>query len=400
VKRLRIIVLGYIVRGPTGGLAWHHLQYVLGLAKLGHDVWFFEDSDDYGTCYNPETHQTGRDPTYGLRFAAELFSRVGLGDRWAYHDAHKREWHGALGSGAPALARTADVVLNLSNLNPLRRWVRYIPVRALIDTDPAFTQIRHIMDPERKALAAKHTVFFTFGENVPSSGSEIPDDGFPWQPTRQPVVLDAWPVTPAPAGGPFTTVMQWDSYENQRYGGRDFGMKSKSFDFIIEVPERVRDESFEIALGNVSAPRERLQQHGWKLRDPLVVARTPWSYQTYIQESKAEFTVAKHGYVVSESGWFSERSAGYLASGRPVVTQDTGFSSWLETGAGVLAFRDGEEARHAIREVSSRYDFHCRAARGIAEQYFDSATVLTQLLDACGANPRKRVREAATDGKA
>jgi hypothetical protein len=388
VKRLRIVVLGYIVRGPTGGLAWHHLQYVMGLAKLGHDVWFIEDSDKYASCYNPQTHQVSRDPSYGLQFAMAMFERVGLGDRWAYHDAHKRVWHGPLGSGAEAIARTADVVLNISNMNPLRRWARNIPVRVLIDTDPAFTQIRHLTDPEYRAKAEKHTAFFTFGENVATKERSALDDGFPWKATRQPVVLDAWPVTPAPASGAFTTVMQWDSYESREYAGQSYGMKSESFNSILDLPRMKPNECFEIALGNKSAPREHLEDHGWVLRDPLVLTRTPWTYQQYIQQSKAELTVAKHGYVVSESGWFSERSAAYLASGRPVITQQTGFSDWLATGAGVLAFRDGEEARSAVDEVSARYEYHCRAARQIAEQYFDSGPVLSQLLEsACSSSP-------------
>jgi hypothetical protein len=314
---------------------------------------------------------------------------VGLGDRWAYHDAHTDAWHGPAGDRALELCRTSDIVLNLSGMNPLRPWVREVPVRVIVDTDPAFTQVRHLAEPAARERAAEHTAFFSFAELIGDRGGSIPDDGFPWQPTRQPVVLDAWPVTPGPRDGHFTTVMQWDSYAVRELGGRRFGMKSASFDEFVGMPQLAAAGSFELALGSASAPRDRLRSHGWIVRDPMEVTRDPWAYQRYIQGSKAEFTVAKHGYVVSRSGWFSERSAAYLASGRPVITQETGFSRWLPSGEGVLAFSTPAEAVAAIADVSARYAQHCRAARGLAEAYFDSAVVLVDLLArAMGDVPR------------
>jgi hypothetical protein len=377
--RLRIIVLGYIVRGPIGGLAWHHLQYVMGLAALGHDVYFLEDSDDYVSCYNPVRDAMDVDPGYGLAFAERCFERVGLGDRWCYHDAHAGRWHGPCGDDMPALCGRADLLLNLSGVNPLRPWCLEVPVRALVDTDPAFTQVRHLQDPAALQLARRHTAFFSFGENFGRPGCTVPDDGLPWRPTRQPVVLGAWPVSPGPRRGKLTTVMQWDSYKARVYGGRRFGMKSDSFGPYEGLPQR-SGRVFELALGSASAPRERLRALGWELRNPLEVTRNLWIYQEYLSQSCAEFAVAKHGYVTTRSGWFSERSAGYLASGRPVVVQDTGFSSWLPTGRGVLAFRGADEALAAIQSVGSDYDAHCRSARDIAEEYFDAHKVLPQLI--------------------
>jgi hypothetical protein len=194
------------------------------------------------------------------------------------------------------------------------------------------------------------------------------------------VVLDAWPVTPAPAGGRYTTVMQWDSYPAREHGGRRYGMKSESFGPYLDLPGRY-GVTFELALGSSNAPRELLRERGWELRDPLEVTRDPWSYQAYLQGSRAEFGVAKHGYVVSRCGWFSERSACYLASGRPVLAQDTGFGDWLTAPGGVLAFRSPEEARAGVAEVERRYDHHCREARRAAAEYFDAAKVLPRLLD-------------------
>jgi hypothetical protein len=380
VSRLRIVVLGYIVRGPLGGLAWHHLQYVMGLARLGHDVYFIEDSDDYPSCYDPVRDLTDTDPTYGLRFAARTFARVGLGDRWAYHDAHTARWLGPCADRALDVCATSDLLLNLSGMNPIRPWLMGIPVRVLVDTDPVFTQIRHCLEPAARTRALHHTAFFSFGENRSLPGSSIPQDGLPWQPTRQPVVLEAWPVTPGPQHGQFTTVMLWDSYPARDYAGRRYGMKSDSFDAYLDLPEKA-GRIFELALGSVTAPRALLTSRGWAVRDSREPTRDPWTYQRYIRQSKAEFSVAKHGYVISRCGWFSERSAGYLASGRPVLTQDTGFSRWLEAGSGVFPFNTPQEALAGIDEIHSRYAFHCRAARALADAYFDARHVLSQLLE-------------------
>src|SRR3990172_10667736 len=157
-KSLRVIVLGYIVRCPLGGLAWHHLQYFLGLARLQHDVYFVEDSDDVPwSCYDPMRNVTDTDPTYGLAFAKNTFERVGLGDRWAYYDAHRGQWLGPCANRIIDICNSADLVLNLSGANPLRPWLLGIPVRAYIDTDPVFTQIRNITDPSRRFRALQHT---------------------------------------------------------------------------------------------------------------------------------------------------------------------------------------------------------------------------------------------------
>jgi len=377
---MNIIVLGYIVRGPVGGAAWHHLQYMAGLANLGHNVYFFEDSDDYPSCYDPSRHLTDTNPEYGLGFTAEAFERLGLGARWVYYDAHTGKWLGPIGDKWPVFCGSADLLLNISGVNPMRPWFLDIPERVLIDTDPVFTQIRHLSDPTAHSVAGQHTAFFTFGENTGSANCSIPSDDFPWIPTRQPVVLDAWPVMPGPDKGRFTTVMQWDSYEPALHNGKRYGMKSESFEPYLDLPAHT-DSKLELSLGSANAPRDLLRDKGWLVSNPLDITRTPWTYQQYIQASKAEFSVAKQGYVASHSGWFSERSAVYLASGRPVVTQETGFSEWMDTGSGILAFRDPDTAVDCLDDISSNYRHHCKAARQVAEEYFDSRKVLQKLLD-------------------
>ena len=388
-RPLRIVVLGYIIRGGFGGLAWHHLQYVLGLRRLGHDVLFVEDSDDYPCCVHLDK-ELDADPTEGLAFADAAFGRLDMPERYAYHDAFTQRWLGPAANQAEDFCRSADMVINISAVNPLRAWWADVPVRALIDTDPVFVQIRHLQNAGARRLAEAHNVFFTFAENYGQLDCQIPDDGLAWLPTRQPVVLDQWPVEPLPAEGSFSTVMQWDSYPALEHGGRVFGMKSASFGPYFDLPQRCR-VPLVLGIGGASRPpRQELSQRGWQLQDAGVFARDPWAYRRFIQNSWGEFSVSKQGYVAARTGWFSERSANYLASGRPVIVQDTGFSRFLPTGAGLLAFQSPDEALEALHEVARDLPRHASAARKIAERYFDSDKVVTDLVTQakCGAQQK------------
>lgn len=377
--RLRIVVLGYVIRGPLGGLTWHHLQYVVGLQRQGHDVWFIEDSDDYPSCYNPVTGTLDEDPTYGLEYATRVFDQVGLTHRWAYFDAHNNQWHGPGAEKAPAVASNADIVLNVSGVNPQRAWWERAQARVLIDTDPVFTQVRHLSDQRAQEAAAAHTAFFSFGENFGRPGCTIPDDGLPWQPTRQPVVTQLWPLALPTSLGRYTTVMQWESYEPVTWGEQSFGMKADSFEPFADLPSKVSVE-LELALGSESAPRTRLRERGWHVSDPLAVTRNPWTFQRYIESSRAEFAVAKHGYVASRSGWFSERTTGYLASGRPALAHDTGFSDFLPSGEGLIAFSDLDDVLGGIEKIEANYALHCRRARDFVKEHFSADEVLESLL--------------------
>ena len=370
-------MLGYIVRGPVGGMAWHHLQYLLGLTRLGHRVTFLEDSDDVPwSCYDPERDVTDEDPTYGLAFTDRIMRQLRL-ERWAYYDAHRDAWHGPAGGAIARTCSAADVLLDLSLVHPPRPWVTGIPTRIAVDTDPVFTQLRHLNEPDRLARAEMHNAHFTFAESPRRS---LPDDGFTWRPTRQPVVVEMWPVVPAPAAAPFTTVMQWDSYPALEHQGERFGMKSDSFTPFRDLPRRTR-VPLELAASGPALPWLELQTLGWRILHPLVPTANPWTYRRYIRASRGEFSVAKQGYVAARTGWFSERSANYLASGRPVVTQETGFSDVLPTGEGLLAFSTLDEAVAAVEDVAAGHERHSRAARELAVEWFDSRKVLTRLLE-------------------
>ncbi len=379
---MRILILGYIIRGPIGGMTWHHLQYVVGLKKLGHDVYFLEDSGDtLYSCYDPVRHVTDTDASYGLKYAEGVFRNVGLEDRWCYFDAHSNCWKGPLKNSIKEKISNAEVLINLSCSNTPREWFAKIPKRILIDTDPVFTQIRNLTEKNRNELSLSHNAFFTFGENFGKQGCGIPDDGFPWIPTRQPVVIDMWKVTQERPAADWTTVMQWDSYQPGLYNKTEFGMKSLSFRKFMNIPEFIQDEHFELALGGEHAPVEELKSNGWKIINSLDITQTPESYVKYIHESKGEWSVAKDGYVKSLSGWFSERSTCYLACGKPVILQDTGFSSIFPTGKGIFAFDDMEGIKEAVNIIKGDYHFQCTQARNLANELFDSDMVLNNILN-------------------
>lgn len=388
---LRIIVAGYLVRGPLGGMASYHLQYLRGLLDLGHEVFFIEDSDDYPACYDPVQDVTGTDASYGLRFATATFRRAGLADRWAYHDAHSGRWHGPRAEDAVALCKSSELLIDIGGLAPERSWLFEIPARALVDIDPVFTQIRHLTDPAARQRARNFTAFFTVAENI-GRGADIPDDGLPWRPTRQPIVLDDWQPSDPPPDAGFSTVMLWDSYPAREFEGRHYGMKSESFEPFIELPSRV-SVGMELAVGSASAPIDRLRKQGWSIRDSREPTRDPWSYAKYISGSLAEFSVAKQAYVATRSGWFSDRSAAYLASGRPVLLQETGFSDRLETGRGLLAYRTPDQAVAGIEEIRRQFPQHMRAARELAESRFDSKQILSELVESA-LHPEPPLREA------
>lgn len=378
--RLRIIMLGYMVRGPLGGMTWANLHYLLGLKSLGHEVYFFEDSDCYASCYDPAKNVMDIDPTYGLKYAGDVLNKVGLGENWAYYDEHSSRWFGPCAGRIPEICASTDLLLNRAGVNPLRPWFLQVPARVFIDVDPVFTQIRHLKHSTSLEQARQHTAFFSLAENVGSAHSTMPDDGLPWRPTRHPIFLDAWPAIPAPKNGNWTTVMQWQSYPAVTYDGVTYGVKSDSFLPYLDIPER-SPHVFELVLAGGNAQRKMLSDKGWVIRDPLELSGNPWLYREYIQQSKGEFSVAKQGYVSTRSGWFSERTAAYLASGRPVVTEEAGFSDWLPSGAGLISFSTSDQALAGIEEVSHHYERHCKAARALAEEYFDAGKILHRLIE-------------------
>jgi len=383
---MRIVVGGYLgFYLPAGGVAWDYLQYPLGLLELGHDVFYLEDTGLWPVFQG----EAGVEGT--LNHLAAVMSWAGLAGRWAYRDEQSGAWCGLPENHVKEIWRTADLFINVSCANTLRDETLAVPKRALIDSDPMFTQVQIIQDCSlvsaeggvRAAIDA-YTHHFSFGESIERLGCRIPPTGHQWYPTRQPVCLNRWPVTPPPTQAPFTTVMNWSAVGDMNYGGEVWGQKNREFETFMELPNLVAPIQLAIAMArgnNVSFPEERIRLAGWTLLDPEACAGNWLQYQRFLAESMGEFSVAKHTYVKSHSGWFSCRSACYLASGRPVVTQDTGWSDCLPNGEGLLAFRTQEEAAEALRRVAMEPERHGRSARAIAEECFDSRRVLQNLLD-------------------
>jgi hypothetical protein len=373
---LKIVCSGYLVRYPVGGLSWHHLQYLVGLKRLGHEVSFFEDYGWTDSCYDPARNDMTADPGYGISYLLSLLRPHGLEEHWCYL-AEDGTAYGMPRERLGQLCRECDVYLNLSNIN----WIPELEQcrrRVLVDTDPVFTQIggHGLGGP----FSRYHTLF-TYGENVHRPGCEMPTAGVRWLPTRQPVVLDLWPVEASDQSAPFTTVMNWSAYGEREHEGRIYGQKDREFEPFFSLPRDTGAVMEIAASGLPGAVRRRLADGGWRLTDPFEVSRDPWTYQCYLRASRAEFGVAKHGYVSTRCGWFSDRSSAYLATGCPIVVQDTGFSDFLPCGEGLLAYRNSDEAAAAIQYLGDDYAKHCRSARAVVEEYFDARRVLSDLLE-------------------
>ena len=323
----------------------------------------------------------GKDCTYNMEYLAGIMSRFGLAEHWAYRFPWQSQWFGLSDERRREVIRSADLLINISGT--LERPTEYRQVRRLayIDSDPVFTQVKLARrQADFQKLVDMHDVHFSFGE---SFSTAIPVTGHHWRTTRQPIVLSEWhPSTPQREV--FTTVMNWTSYKPVVYGNQSFGQKDLEFMRFLDLPRMVAPTVLEIAVNagkTRRTPHALLAHRGWHVVDPAEVCPDLDSYRRYIEASKAEWSVAKHGYVVGQPGWFSCRSACYVAAGRPVIVQDTGFGAVLPVGEGILPFTTIAEAAAAIREIEANYERHAKSARALAEAYFDSAKVLTRLID-------------------
>jgi hypothetical protein len=334
-----------------GGASWAVLQYALGLERLGHEVWLI-------------------DPAEPAEESRRYFGGLRLGDR---------AFFGAYQGPVP------DVLLNASGMLRDRRILERTPIRAYLDLDPVFNQLWHLQGVD--AGLEGHTHYVSIGSNLPPTGHE-------WIHTLPPVVLERWPVADRVELDAFTTVGNWRGYGTVEHDGVRYGQKAHSLRRLLDLPAAT-GERFALALRIHPAETsdlDALREHGWELLDPDEAAGTPERYAHFVRGSRAELGIAKEGYVVSHSGWFSDRSGCYLASGRPVLALDTGFGTHLPTGAGLFAFSTVDDAAAAIEELSRDYGRHARAARAIAEEYLDSDLVLTRLLREIGALPAAPTR--------
>ncbi|MEJ7812550.1 MAG: hypothetical protein WKG32_19215 [Gemmatimonadaceae bacterium] len=393
---LRIIVGGYLGLLPAGGVTWDYVQYPAGLAALGHDVYYVEDTRLW-PVYQAKNID-GSDASANVAHLAAVMEAFGMRDRWAYRDEASGECFGMSVAAVREVCRTADVFLNISCSTYLRDEYREIPVRVLVDSDPMFTQVQYTSQsgftpgrPGMRETVEGHTHHFTFGENVGAPDCRIPACGVRWLPTRQPICLSQWPVAALPPtpDAAFTTLMNWTAARALLYDGESWGQKDVEFRRFVELPAAVPQLRLAVAVGQTGGagacfPADDARRQGWRVLDPAEHAPDWGAYRTFIQRSCGELSVAKETYVKARTGWFSCRSACYLASGRPVVTQDTGWSRYLPSGCGLLAFDTLEGAAGALARVAADPAMHATAARAIAEEYFDSDRVLGRMLAQLG----------------
>ncbi|HJU19947.1 MAG TPA: hypothetical protein VJ770_26140 [Stellaceae bacterium] len=384
-RRGRIVVLHFVAQMPLAGIAWQALHYLLALEQLGYEVWYVEDHG--ANPYDPRANSVTMDCRYNLAHLRRIMEQHGLGERWSYWDAINDVWHGLPRARVEALFAEADGLINLCGATRLRPEHLACPVRIMIDTDPVYEQIKYARgDAGARAYLEAHTHFFTYGENLGTTDCPIPLSGLPWRPTRPPVDPALWPASD---GTPpcFTTVATWENKgKNIEFGGACYHW-SKHVNFLrfIDLPLHRPKTCFRLALlPPDKAVHEALTTAGWDLVDPRPISADTADYRAFIAGSRGEFTVAKDIYTRPNSGWFSDRSVCYLASGRPVVTMRTGFGKFYPTGCGLFDYTTLDEALWAIDEIAADYARHSRAARALACEVFAADRVVAALLAAAG----------------
>jgi hypothetical protein len=387
MKCRRIVVVGTLASNPYAGMAWMHMQITAGLRRLGHDAYYFETTSTWP--YDPVRQTMVKDSDYALPYLNEIAESFELGDRWAYRRSYSdKAWFGLSRSKAEDLLAHADAVLNVAGATRFSEEGLKIGRLIYFGTDPGHHEIAFSKGDENiRALVREHHDYVTYGENIGSADCAIPPLPNLRSKTRQPVLLDLWQGSP-PSKPEFTTVANW------RQAGRDIDFNavtyhwSKHHEFLkfIDLPRRI-EQPIELATGLANLTRDDrnlLEVNGWRLVDAHPFTTDPWPYRDYVRSSRGEFTVAKDLNVRLRSGWFSERSACYLAAGRPVITQDTGFGTVLPTGSGLFAFNTMDELLAAFESINSDYERHSRAATAIAEEYFKAETVMAGVLEDLG----------------
>lgn len=366
----KILLSGAIANKPlNGGEAWVRLSWLRGLRRLGHEVCFVEQIED-AEPVNVETFR-GAVAALAPDCPVALLAGGGAGGEGLTLE-EAIEW-----------ARGADLLVNISGhleIEAIREGPRR---RAYVDLDPGFTQIW--AEGGDAPRLGGHDSYFTVGERIGEPGCSIPTAGRDWVPLPPPVTLADWPAVPAPAQRRFTTVANWRSpLGTLAHGDVAFAGKHHQWRRLIELPRR-SPQPFEIAL-QIDAADEAdeiaLRASGWQLADPRQVAGGPLAFRSYVQASAAEFSVAHPVYAETGSGWISDRTVRYLASGRPALVQDTGAGERYPLGEGLLTFRTLEEAVSGAAAIVADYETHARAARALAEAHFDSDLVLARFLEA------------------
>jgi hypothetical protein len=382
VSRPTAVVVGGIGKLPYAGISLYYLHYILGLRDLGYRVHYVERQTGPLQAYDPSTDEMTNRPDYALRYLSALEGRYGLARSWSFIDL-TGSCHGVGWRELRGVLDEADFLLTVADptwFDELERCGR----RLFVDGDPMFTQVALVNGSTSRADAPGHyDTLFSYGTRIGKDDCLVPSAGHRWLPTRPVVATARWEHRPPPRGAPIVALMHWAAGGDIVHQGRVFGHKGREFDRIVELPSR-RPGEYVLAAGGPGVPRQALARSGWRLVGPLSVTRGVEEYSRFITEARADLGIAKHAYVASRSGWFSDRATCFLASGRPVLHQDTGYTEWLSTDEGVLPFSDLDSLVEALERLDTDYTRHAHAARRIAEQHFEASLVIGEMLRAAG----------------
>jgi hypothetical protein len=373
----RIVVTGYMIRHPVAGNMLAYFHYLLGFHSLGHDVCYLEESGWPSACFNPESGSYSDDPSYGLHTVRTLLESHDINMPVCYVNRETGEMSGYSNSSLDHLLSSADLLLNVGGVCSLPEFA-LSKRRVLIDMDPLFTQLGYFAAEDLH----DYDVYFSYGSNIGRAGSSVPTCGIEWLPVAPPVVPAIWQGSASNnLNAPFTTVCNWIAYGAVEHEGVCYGQKDVEFLRLLELPEHV-SQRLELAVsGADAATRGEFETAGWSVLNAPDISNDVSAYQKYILRSRGELSAAKQAYVITRSGWFSDRSACYLAAGRPVIVQDTGIGDWLTTGQGVLTFSSMDQAIDCLEQVDADYASHCEAAKQIADQVFSFKVVLPRILE-------------------
>jgi hypothetical protein len=370
-----------MVRYPLGGnLSWA-LQYLVGFKELGHDIYFVEKYAYPNSCYNPVLQVENDDCGYGLKVVSDLLKCYGLENKWCFVERGE-VYHGLSKNEINNIFRRADLYIELGAHGAWNEEASWATHTAFIDGDPGYSHFKFYNDLQNSRSLPAFDKYFTNGFNVGKKGNMIPTVGLQWEYLFNPVNTSLFtPIKPV-KNSPYSTIMNWKSYGAIQYKGIAYGQKDVEFERFISLPLIV-DVPMEVAISGGSGGAfntQKLIDKKWVLNDAQRVTISFESFRNYISHCKGEFSVCKNVYTATQSGWFSDKSAAFLASGRPVILQETGFSEYLPIGAGLFAVKTAEEAKDAIEKVESNYSFHSKKAREIAAEYLEATNVLSKFL--------------------
>ncbi|HTI97986.1 MAG TPA: hypothetical protein VL527_03705 [Dongiaceae bacterium] len=382
----KIIVSGILFWYPLAGVTYQFLHYLIGLRRLGYDPYYVEDSGRW--VYDPRLNDLSPDASSNIAAVLPALERYGFSDRWCFRGRYPTgKCYGMTEVQLRQLYREADAFLNVTGAQEIYAEHQAVPRRIYIESDPFGAQVKVAQgDPDTITMLEAHDTLFSFGENIGAPDCQVPAGKFRWRPTRQPVAMALWDGGQPTGGANFTTITTWHNKgKNIEWQGDTwYWTKDREFEKILDLPRQRPAVPFELAASVEPAVKDRLNFHGWRQVGSVEISRNLDLYRNYIQQSRGEFTVARDQYVRPNTGWFSDRTACYLAAGRPVITQETGFSKYLPTGKGLFGFKTMADILLAIDTIESDYAGSCRAAREIGAEYFAAEKVVGSLMERAG----------------